>query len=307
MKNFKRKLAVGTIITGLTFSAFGNTLPIYAESNSHVEDIFKYLDNDNTRLFDDHKPGLYDDYKKHSTEINLTKESNGIKVTINEAVFDGKTVFFTYTIESKRDLGKRPNLDDSADIVGAIKESGTTQIAKIDNNTYVGLETISNVDGEIATAANVKWEINSFFNRETKKQYNGKWKFDFAINALDNKMIVVNDSTEQNGVKITVEKILVTPMSFIVYYNEKIDENVINKWDDIDANRFELKDDLGNSYLSEYNSGWRDGEYKTNWSRTFETIDPNATKLIISPKATFYSDPDKQKDIQLDDIIIKLK
>ena len=38
--------------------------------------------------------------------MNLTQESNGIKITINDAVFDGETVAITYSIESDRDLGE---------------------------------------------------------------------------------------------------------------------------------------------------------------------------------------------------------
>ena len=54
------------------------------------------------------KQDLYDNYKEYSTEMNMTEESNGIKVTINDAVFDGKTVAITYSIESDQDLGDDP-------------------------------------------------------------------------------------------------------------------------------------------------------------------------------------------------------
>ena len=57
---------------------------------------------------DNGRTGLYDDYKEYSTEINMTEESNGIKVTINDAIYDGKTVSVTYSIESDQDLGDDP-------------------------------------------------------------------------------------------------------------------------------------------------------------------------------------------------------
>ena len=36
----------------------------------------------------------------------MTRESNGVKVTINDAVFDGRTITITYSIESDKDLGR---------------------------------------------------------------------------------------------------------------------------------------------------------------------------------------------------------
>ena len=38
----------------------------------------------------------------------MTEESKGIKVTINDAIYDGKTVSITYSIESDQDLGNDP-------------------------------------------------------------------------------------------------------------------------------------------------------------------------------------------------------
>ena len=36
----------------------------------------------------------------------MMRESNGVKVTLNDAIFNGRTVTITYSIESDKDLGK---------------------------------------------------------------------------------------------------------------------------------------------------------------------------------------------------------
>ena len=61
-------------------------------------------------------------------------------------------------------------------------------------------------------------------------------------------------SSEQNGVKVYIEKVSVTPMSFIVYYDQIVSEKIRNKWHGVDVD-FEIKDDLGNVYSGEGNGG----------------------------------------------------
>ena len=77
-------------------------------------------------------------------------------------------------------------------------------------------------------------------------------------------------------------------MSFIVYYDQVVSEKVRNKWHGVDVD-LEIKDDLGNSYSGEGNGGSGDSEgYKMSWSKTFEKLNQNATKLIITPHIRLY-------------------
>ena len=96
--DWKMNVAAAAIVLGLSATTLGLTFPAYAGNIPVIGDIFRFLDNGKT--------GLYDNYKEYSTEMNMTQESNGIKMTINDAVFDGETVAITYSIESDRDLGE---------------------------------------------------------------------------------------------------------------------------------------------------------------------------------------------------------
>ena len=142
---------------------------------------------------------------------------------------------------------------------------------------------------------------------------------------------MTEDSAEKNGVKVNIEKISLNPMSLTVYYDQEVTEMVKNKWDGVDV-ELEIKDDLGNLYSGEDNGGVRkESSYHVSGSKTFEKLDPKATKLIITPHITvrdYNSDnfasveitkdgakevplPEKpgkgKEDFVLEDIIIKIK
>ena len=97
MKRWQKKCCVASIIFGLSAATIGFSFTASAKSIPLIGDIFSFLGNGKT--------GLYDDYKDYSNEIGLTEESNGLTFTINDAIYDGKTVTITYTIESEEDLG----------------------------------------------------------------------------------------------------------------------------------------------------------------------------------------------------------
>ena len=53
-------------------------------------------------------------------------------------------------------------------------------------------------------------------------------------------------------------------------------------WDGVDVD-LEVRDDLGNQYYGEGNGGSGEDSYNFNWSKTFQQLNENATKLIITP------------------------
>jgi len=283
--SWKKSIAAASIIVGLSVTTFV-TYPAYAGNIPVIEDIFRFFDNGKTdkenRQNKEH--GLYYDYKKFSNEINMTKESNGTKITINDAVFDGKTLTLTYTIESEQDLG---NVDISMPrIKGMEAIGGTGKTSKIDTNKYVGILTVSNIEDKKLDVAHINWDIDHIKNPDNQTLIKGDWNFDFSQNATDNKIQLTDGSAEKNGVKVSIGKISFNPMSLIVYYDQEVTELVKNKWDGVDV-ELEIKDDLGNLYSGEDNGGMRkDSSYHVSGSKTFEKLDPNATKLIITPHIT---------------------
>lgn len=287
-RGWKRNVAVASIIVGLSATTFGLTFPAYAKNIPVIEDIFRFFDKGKTNLYTDEKQstnkdeekGLYYNYKEFSKEVNITKESNGIKITINDAVFDGKTLTLTYSIESSQDIGNAGLSLPKIEGMGAMGGSGKT--TKIDQNKYVGILTAGNLEDKKLDVANIKWNIDSILNPETKMKIIGDWKFDFSLRATNSKILLTDGSSEQDGVKVNVRKIAITPMSFIVYYDQAVSEIVRQKWDGVDVD-LEIKDNLGNVYSGEGNGGKGTDSYNLSLSKTFEKLDSNATELIITP------------------------
>lgn len=278
MKVWKKSAMAAAIIASLSVATIGLTFPTYASSIPVVGDIFRFLDNGRT--------GLYDEYKEYSTEMNMIKESKGIKVTINDAIFDGETVSLTYTIESDKDLGEDPFIHGNPDFKGSKGMAGSSRISKVDKNYYVGIYRATDLNRTDEDKVKIKWNLDSIIIPEKKEEIKGNWSFAFALNATDRKVQLSDHSSEQDGVKVNIEKISVTPMSFIVYYDQVVSEKVRNKWHGVDVD-LEIKDDLGNSYSGESNGGSGDSEgYFMSWSKTFEKLNQNATKLIITPHIT---------------------
>ncbi|WP_243521486.1 DUF4179 domain-containing protein [Bacillus pseudomycoides] len=336
MKNWKKGVAAASVLVGLSVATLGIGFPTYAGGLPIVGDIFRFLDNGRTGLYDntktnmDEKKGLRYDYKQHATEINMTKESNGIKVTINDAVFDGKTVSLTYSIESNQDLGENPSTFDFLKIKESDGTSGSNQISKVDEGKYVGLVTASYFADSKKDTVNIEWDIQSINVSENQREIKGDWNFSLSLHAPESKEQSIRGSSEKEGVKVSLEKMEVTPMSFIIFYNQEHSKGLLSNWDDVDV-ELEIKDDLGNRYAGEGNGGSIDIEQnKSNWSATFQGLNENATKLIVTPHVNMrIRTPEnygaveiiggkekkievpkreaKSRDIVLDDIVIDIK
>ena len=273
-KSWKMKIAAATVIVGLSATTFGLAFPTYAGSLPIIGDVFRFLDNGRT--------GLYDRYKEFSTEMNMTKENKGIKVTINDAIFDGKTVSLTYSIESEKDLGDDPILLDSLDIMGTDGMTGSARISKVAEKKYVGLVTATHHNESKKDSINVRWNVESITIPNQKEEIKGNWNFAFTLKAINSKEKSIIGSAEKDGVQVNMEKLAITPMSFIVYYNQEVSKDVRKKWDDVDV-ELEIKDNLGNRYSGEGNGGRGTDPFNISWSKTFQKLDKSATKLIITP------------------------
>ena len=152
----------------------------------------------------------------------MTEESKGITVTINDAIYDGKTVSITYSIETDQDLGNDPMIGGHLDIKGSTGQAGTSTISKVDENHYVGLITASSMNLMDANTVKIKWNIESITIPEKQEEIKGKWNFALALDPTESIAKLSDQSVEHNGVQVHVGEISITPMSFIVYYDQVV-------------------------------------------------------------------------------------
>ncbi|KZD29804.1 DUF4179 domain-containing protein [Bacillus cereus] len=323
MKSWKKGVAAASILVGVSVAMLGIGFPTYAGGLPIVGDIFRFLDNGRT--------GLYENYKEFSTELNMTRESNGVKVTINDAVFDGRTITITYSIESDKDLGEKPNVFGYPQVMGFNGGGGSSQVTKVGEKKYVGMTTMSGNSSKRLDVANVWWDMEEIEMDYKGNSIKGDWNFALSLKAMDSKEVKVNGVSENELIKVNIDKMEVTPMSFIVFYNQEESKVLRSIWDSADV-ELEIKDDLGNKYAGEGNGGTSTvaEPHKSSWSATFQKLNENATKLIVTPhvnlrvhtpenhggveyvngkekKIEVPNKEAKKKDIILDDIVIDLK
>ncbi|WP_144507447.1 DUF4179 domain-containing protein [Bacillus thuringiensis] len=323
MKSWKKGVAAASILVGVSVAMLGIGFPTYAGGLPIVGDIFRFLDNGRT--------GLYENYKEFSTELNMTRESNGVKVTINDAVFDGRTITITYSIESDKDLGEKPNIFGYPQVMGFNGGGGSSQVTKVGEKKYVGMITMSGNSSKRLDVANVWWNMEEIELDYKGNSIKGNWNFALSLKAMESKEVKVNGVSENELIKVNIDKMEVTPMSFIVFFNQEESKVLRSIWDSADV-ELKIKDDLGNKYAGEGNGGTSTvaEPHKSSWSATFQKLNKNATKLIVTPhvnlrvhtpenfggvefingiekKIEVPNREAKKKDIVLDDIVIDLK
>lgn len=305
-----KKSAAAAALIGLSVVTFGLTFPAYAANIPVVGDIFRFFDGGTT--------GLYDHYKENSTEVGMSKESHGIEVTLNDAIFDGKTVALTYTFKSEHDLGdehdleKEPFVEPFLLIKGEQGWTGFSKLSKVDNNHYVGITTATTNTFSEKQDISVELLMPTIMPKN-HVELKGNWNFNLDLKATENNVQVIGRHAEQDGLRVEVDKITATPMSFIVYYNQTVAEAVKNKWPNADVD-LEIKDDFGNLYHGEVYGRWSDDEKKVQgFSKTFVQLEPKATKLIITPRIRLFKEVTKEgsyigeETIVLEDILVDLK
>lgn len=277
MKSWKKGVAAASILVGLSVATLGIGFPTYAGGLPIVGDIFRLLDNGRT--------GLYENYKEFSTELNMTRESNGVKVTINDAVFDGRTITITYSIESDKDLGEKPNIFGYPQVMGFNGGGGSSQVTKVGEKKYVGMTTMSGNSSKRLDVANVWWNMEEIELDYKGNSIKGNWNFALSLKAMESKEVKVNRVSENELIKVNIDKMEVTPMSFIVFFNQEESKVLRSIWDSADV-ELEIKDDLGNKYAGEGNGGTSTvaEPHKSSWSSTFQKLNENATKLIVTPR-----------------------
>ena len=266
---WKKWVTAVSVVLGLMTSAlFGLSFSANAEEIPILGNIFKYFNNN----------GLYEDYKENANFINEEVESNGIKVTVDDAVYDGEKLIVMYTIETDKFLGDTLHINS----IPLIENEGTgnNEIFRIADNEYLGKATT--LTEEEHTKINVDWRFNSILSDLTSgERIEGDWKFNFQLNKANIAVQKINQSKEKDGVSIIIESLTITPTSFEIDYNQDISIEVIKEWGLVDVD-IEVKDNLGNSYVSKYHRGTGIQE-KQQWNKAFETLDPDASKLIITP------------------------
>lgn len=240
-KRFKLKQAAGicaaclmiTVILGITASTYASNIPV-------LKNIFKTF-----------KLNRYENYDKYASDIDVTKESNGIKMTINKVIYDGLDLELFYTLEFQEPINKKPNFKDIDIEINDKKANfgyGASGEFYNDNKTYVG-----RIDYSIVSKSMIPEDMSEFndnaidipdqfmlnvrFNNvqigRDEKYIKGKWKFDIPVSNESTRGKVKEYDTKidlsniEKGLK--VNKITTTPINTVLQISNKDNtENILS-------------------------------------------------------------------------------
>ena len=95
----------------------------------------------------------------------------------------------------------------------------------MDEHHYVGLITASSMNLTNEDTVKIKWNLESITIPEKQEEIKGNWNFALALDATESSTQLSDQSVERNGVQVHVGEISITPMSFIVYYDQIVSQD----------------------------------------------------------------------------------
>lgn len=225
-KMFK-KTVTAAAITLATIIGLSAQCPVYAQNILEGKSVFQLLSDKNM---------IDKDYINYKSDLNLSKTSNGVTVTINSIVYDGIDLSIGYTVESNTEFKSTPHiLDKEFKIDGnetSFSSSGTGYF--IDKNTYVGVDTF-NVNtnylpkevkqhvlgGDVNIPENFTMDLNI---REFLDGIKGEWDFKFKVSTdkVKGKVKDINTFINLSKIKsnLTVNEIITTPINTVLRTTE---------------------------------------------------------------------------------------
>lgn len=276
---------VGTIILGVT-------MPTYAQNIPVLRKIFERFDS-----------MTYENYDKYASDLNITKESNGYRVTINKIVYDTLDLEVFYTIQSDKPL------EDGLDLLDIKLEINNNFISsgfggrgeKVDDFTYVGVKDYSIASekftqgeikknilgGDIKIPNNFDLNINisSLGNIKEDVKIEGDWNFNIPISDelvkenIKEQNLNIDLGDELKGVELN--KLIQTPINTVLQVTETRGLHDYNNLS------FVIFDDKGRYLYSKSGTGIGDVDKNENsklfTSYNFKEVYDDSKSLTIIP------------------------
>lgn len=275
-------------------------------------------------------------YEINKKPLDISIESNNIKITLKEADYDGKFINISYEVDTDKDLGEyifvgsidsdiRIRAYENGKQYSVISGYGGSKTRRVQNNKYFGNfdSTISGSGGIYLDNEQIDYyiDLNTIYaqlhidqiNYKDEKTdesiyINGEWNFPYIeLKSLGRNTHKINKSFEKDNAKLNIKAIEISPIQCSIIYSEDF-KNTEYKSEDWTTTgiSFEIKDNLGNVYEPTGGYGNMDKNLFKNIDIsddeifinecTFENIDKNADKIMIYPEICFWRNLEKEED-----------
>lgn len=278
---WKRLSLTAAIIIGIT-TATVLAFPTYIAQIPFVGSIMSYLKDDYNR---------FAEFEAFSNDIGLEQTSNGITVSIDKAIYDGRNITVSYVVETEEiveDL--RPSAGWFA-VKGASLNIGGLDIKKVSDTRHVGYINYIPLfpNNEFPEVVQITMNPTYFYSHQQNFLVNGDWLFEFSLTKLDSDIKLINQIAMHEKVNVLIESLTFTDVSTIMSYEQILEPELLATWHTVFPT-FYIVDDLGNVYMDglELSGGGitiNTNELSHKGVTTFGAVNKQATQLIIKPIA----------------------
>ncbi|GIN88449.1 hypothetical protein J6TS2_48350 [Heyndrickxia sporothermodurans] len=297
-------IATIALVSVLTFSSalVSPTLANFVIQIPVIGSVFNYF------VFD---KAYFKAYKELSTDIGIVEESNGIKMIIDQAIYDGNMVTLSYIIQTNEQFGTIPSFENLPITQGNFNNT-SYDVDYVKDVGYVGVMTLSMFEDNRKTV-NIVWKPKAI--SYDNKTIHGDWEFKFSLKEIPSISIPINKKVSKNGVSVRLIDAKKTDMNLSINYSQVIDPNLLESMEYVEAELYAI-DNLGNKYKVPYNGGKgivdSDSSEDILWNATIHGLDKKATSLTFYPFAHISNLPNESsennsKRIDFDPITINLK
>lgn len=292
--------AAAAVILVASVTTIGLGFPTLASQIPIVSNIFS--------VFNEDQDGLYTAYEEFAKDVSQAQTSNGVTIMIDRAVYDGKSVTLTYSVETEKELGPNSGVHAPLDVAGASGSGGTASpLQKVEDRKYVGLITSTPILDDPLDTIQVSWSPRSIDNYDTMGEIKGEWDFEFELEAVTGNGQDVKQSVTDDGIEVSLDAIRYTDISTVIEYSQTVKPSVTEKWEWVTTDLL-IQDNLGNEYLSNGNGGFSEHGQDYKWSTTIKKVDQQASALIITPEVILSKGSGNgYEKMKLDPIEVKLK
>ncbi|GFP76584.1 DUF4179 domain-containing protein [Clostridium fungisolvens] len=283
-RRLAKRTAVAAAVTLVAFTGLSAAFPAYARNIPVVNSVFQFLSDKNI---------IDKEYVKYSSDLNLSKTSNGTTVTINSIAYDGIDLSIAYTVESEKEIKNSPHmLDKEFKINGKVTSFSSGGTGKLINkNTYVGVDSfnVSNdylpkeqrkyiLGGDVVIPDNFTMDLNiKGFSDGSKGQW--EFKFKVSLDQIKGKVKSMKTSIDLSKLvpNLKINEVIFTPMNTVL--RTESDNGTVD-----DSARYIIFDDKGRSLLEKGAEAF--GSADTNkmyWQYNFKNIYDDTKSITFIP------------------------
>lgn len=268
------KTAVAAALLFGTGATMVTAFPTIASQIPILQNIVSYFEEDEL---------IFNHFSDVAQPLNMTQTSNGSTVTLEEAVYDGTSVTISFALKTDTDLGTTPLPSEIIKASGSKGYGASIDMQKINDTTYAGLITMApDFRNSPPKSLSLSWEPVAFSDPMIPgKEITGDWSFKFKLRSLKGASYDLDETLTFKGGHYFMDEISFNKLSTVLRFeSEEIDETrYTTDW--------QLTDNLGNTYPMVFGTGGASTFHRPYYQITFESIDPEATSVVIQPIVSY--------------------